>query len=102
MTIPDLTAVKGYLGETSWSDDDIQDALDAETAAQAQYCSEASITAYPDDLGQALKRRTARNLAMRSVQLGIVGSGTDTPMRTSALDAEVRRYERPYQKVTVM
>lgn len=98
-TLPDLDAVKDYLGDTSWSDADIQDALDEEYDLQVKACGDRS-AAYPAPLAGALKRRVARNLAMRAVTLGFVGADTDTgPVRVGGLDAEIRRKEAPYRKL---
>lgn len=96
--LPDLDDVKDYLGSTSWSDTEIQDALDAETAAQRARCRIPS--EYPDDLAQALKRRVARNLAARAVPVATFTSfdGGGTSARVPAVDAEVRRLEGPYRR----
>ncbi len=76
---------------------DVQDAYDAEKAAQAHVCR---VDPYAADLAQALKRRVARNLAMRNIPLGIqmdeVGG-----IRVGSNDPEVRRLEAPYRKVYV-
>lgn len=100
-TVPDLTAVKAYLGSTSASDATISDALAAEIAAQRSRCR--IPVAYPADLAQALKRRVARNLAARAVPLAVL-TGVDQgggAVRIPALDAEVRRLEAPYRRLTV-
>lgn len=98
--IPDLAAVKAYLGQTSYSDDDIADELASETALQTKACGDRS-AAYPAPLAEALKRRVARALAMRPVLLGL----TDTPdggaERVARLDQEVRRKEGPYRRLVV-
>jgi hypothetical protein len=96
--MPDLTKVKTYLGDTSWSDDEITDALTAEAAAQRSRCR---IPAnYPDDLAQALKRRVARNLAARAVPVATFTSfeGGATSSRVPMLDAEITRFEAPYRR----
>jgi hypothetical protein len=98
--MPNLTAVKTYLRETSFTDADIQDALDAEAAAQRDVCR---IPAnYPTSLRQALLRRVMRNLAMRTLPLAVLESdaeGGDTVL--PGRDPEVRRYEGPYRKLIV-
>lgn len=101
--MPTVANIKGYLdsaGGTSWDDAEIQDALDAETLAQARVCNIPA--AYPDDLAQALKRRVARNLAARQVPIAQVTSfdGGQTVQRVQRLDAEVIRFEGPFLKVT--
>jgi hypothetical protein len=98
---PDLSAVKSYLGDTSATDEEISDALAAETQAQARVCT---IPAdYPDDLAQALKRRVARNLAARSVPVATFTSfeGGGTSARVPMLDAEIARFERPFPRLGV-
>jgi hypothetical protein len=102
--LPDLAEVKNYLGTSvtvHHDDATIQDALDAETAAQAKVCRIGAV--YSFDLRQALKRRVQRNLAMRQLPLAVlqgdaeVGDNTVLP----GMDPEVRRFERPYRKVVV-
>ncbi len=90
----------GYLGANSWTDDEIQDALDAEAAAQRSLCEVPAD--YPGDMRQALLRRTARNLAMRKMPLAVLrgdadGGDTILPGR----DPEVRRLESPYRRMVV-
>ena len=98
--MPNLAAVKLYLRETSFSDPDVQDALDAEAAAQRDVCR---IPAnYPTSLRQALLRRVMRNLAMRPLPLAVLtgdAEGGDTVL--PGRDPEVRRFEGPYRKVAV-
>jgi len=90
----------GYLRETSWPDEQIQDALDAETSAQAGMCRIPPL--YADDLRQALMRRVAVNLARRGLPLmvlrGDAEAGDTVP---PSRDSEVRRLEGPYRKLTV-
>lgn len=96
--MPSLSMVKIYLGDTSWSDADITDALAAETAAQRRRCRVPAV--YPDDLAQALKRRVARNLAARSVPIAEFTSfdGGGTSRRVPTLDAEITRFEGPFRR----
>lgn len=99
--MPDLDAAAGYLGETSATDDEITDALDAEAAAQRGQCRVPA--AYPADLRQALLRRVARNLAMRGIPLAVLqgdaegGDSTVLPGR----DPEVQRFEKPWRKLVM-
>jgi hypothetical protein len=101
-TLPDLAAVLAYLGEDdSHTPQEVQDALDAETAAQARHCT---IPAdYPEDLAQALKRRVARNLAARAVPVATFTSfeGGGTSARVPKLDAEITRFEAPFPRLAV-
>lgn len=91
----------GYLGETSWSDDDVQGALDAELAAQRRMCRVPAT--YPADMREAALRRVARNLAMRRLPLAVLrgdGEGGDANVLPGQ-DPEIRRLERPYRRVKV-
>lgn len=99
--VPDLAAVKAYLGvDHTWSDADIADALAAETAAQSRRCL---VTPYEVDLGQALKRRVARNLAARAVQVTTYTSfeGGASTQRVPTRDPEINRLEGPFIKAVV-
>lgn len=100
-SMPTLVDVKAYLGPTSFGDAEITDALNAEAASQRRLCQ---IPAdYPADLAQALKRRVARNLALRGLPLAVLrgdsegGDSTVLPGR----DPEVKRLEAGYRRVTV-
>jgi hypothetical protein len=96
--MPTLSTVKAYLGDTSWSDAEITDALNAETAAQRARCRVPAV--YTDDLAQALQRRVARNLAARAVPVATFTSfeGGTTSARVPQLDAEITRFEAPYRR----
>lgn len=99
MAAPTLPEVKSYLGsDHSWTDAEINDALTAETAAQARRCKVPD--PYPSDLGQALKRRCARNLAARNVPVVQFTSfeGGGSTARVPKLDAEIARFEGPFAK----
>lgn len=93
-----LAEVKTYLGSTSWTDPEIQDALDAELAAQDVVCRQSTV--YPPDLKQALKRRVARNLALRALPVGIQASDTGATY-VAGRDPEIRRLEAPYRRLVV-
>ena len=70
--VPDLAAVKAYLGpDHSWSDEEIQDALTAQAADQAGRLRPTSLTAYPDPLPEALCRRVQVALALKPLPLGV-------------------------------
>ena len=96
--MPSLATVKAYLGDTSWTDAEITDALAAESSAQRARCRVPAV--YPDDLAQALKRRVARNLAARAVPIATFTSfeGGGTSARVPQLDAEIQRFEAPYRR----
>lgn len=95
-----VAQMRGYLVDTSADDGEIADALDAERFAQASRCR---IDTYTPDLLQALKRRVARNLAARRVPVATFTAfdGGQTSQRVPANDAEVRRLEAPYRRLTV-
>lgn len=95
---PTLADVKTYLGQNSASDATVQDALDAETAAQRATCRIPAV--YSADLAQALKRRVARNLAVRNIPLAVFQGDADSGSLTPPnKDPEVRRLEAPYRKL---
>lgn len=100
--LPDLSAVWAYLGDdNSYTSEEVGNALAAETAAQARRCR--IPVDYPADLGEALKRRVARNLAARAVPVATFTSfdGGGTSARVPSVDAEVRRLEAPYLRLPV-
>lgn len=108
---PDLTDVKAYLGtDHSWSDTEVQSALDAETAAQVRACSlpvdpdPLNPLPYPADLAEALCRRVAANLANRSLPLGVSAAISEAAISTTRVgggDREVRRLEAPWRRLVV-
>jgi len=100
--MPDLAAVKAYLGDTSWTDAEITSALTAETAAQQARCRIPAT--YGPDLAEALKRRVARNLAARAVPLATYTSfegGGGTSTKVPWTDPEIRRLESRYRRWAV-
>jgi hypothetical protein len=97
---PDDDEDLGYLGRTSATDTQIQDALDAEAANQRKICVVPA--AYGPDLRQALMRRVARNLAMQRIPLAVLQGDADTGSTIPpGSDPEVRRFERPYRRLPV-
>lgn len=100
MPAPDLTAAKAYLGQlaVNFTDGQIQEALAAETAAQA---AAINVGSYPADVTQALLRRVHRNLAMRNVPLGVQSDGEGGGIRLGSTDPEIRRLEAPHRKRAV-
>lgn len=86
--MPVVADVVEYLGATSHSEETIQDALDAEAAAQRAVCRVGGV--YPPDLRQALLRRVARNLAMRQLPLAIPQG--DSEISTGFFQAATRRF----------
>lgn len=99
--MPAAGDVVDYMGATSHTLDEVQDALDAEAAAQRHVCRVRAV--YPADLRQALLRRVMRNLELRTLPLAVLqgdaeaGSNTVLPGR----DPEVRRLEAPHRKLVV-
>ena len=86
---------------TSSRASEIQQALDAERAAQARACN---LDNYGPDLREALYRRVAVNLAGRAVPLALftsfeTGGGVST--RATGSDPVVRRLENPYRRLVV-
>jgi hypothetical protein len=110
-TIPDLTAVKAFLGsDHSWSDAEIESALAAQVGNQSKRCSiptdEMDPTWMPDPLVEALLRRTQVALALKPLPLGFVEiAGGDVGIASRAgspsTDPLVRDLERPYRKLVL-
>lgn len=96
--MPTTDHVANYLreGAASWETEDLQDALDAEAAAQRAVCRVGAV--YPDDLRQALLRRVQRNLAMRGQPSVVTPDENSNVSVTPTRDPEVRRLEGPYRK----
>lgn len=102
MPAPDLETVTAYLGDSSsWTPDEIQGALDAETVAQARVCRIPED--YPADLAEALCRRVSRNLALRALPLGVQTSISEAAVATTRIgwDADIKRLEGPFRKLVV-
>jgi hypothetical protein len=98
--MPVVADVVDYLGETSHTTDEIQDALDAESAAQRARCRVGAV--YPDDLRQALLRRVMRNLALRQLPLAVLQGDADAGNTVlPGVDQEVRRLEAPHRRLVV-
>lgn len=100
--LPDVTACRAFDPENLRNrvDADVQDALDAEAAAQRAKCTIRAT--YPADLAEALKRRVQVNLAMRPVPLAMATGDADAgPTMLPTNDPMVRRLEGPYRRRTV-
>lgn len=97
--MPDTDAVDLYLGEGehSWTDEQLQSALDAEAAAQRSVCRVPA--AYPADLREALLRRVGANLARRKLLLQGEATDSEFPQVLPGRDPEVRRLEAPFRKL---
>lgn len=99
--MPDLDETRAYLrydvDDTS-RDSEIQNALNAEQAAQRAVCRVPA--AYPADLREALLRRVARNLALRGLPLAVLqGDGEAGDTILPGRDPEVKRLEAPHRRM---
>lgn len=103
MPAPNAADVEVYLGPTSYTSTQIDAALTAELAAQTRVCrTPPADAAWPDDLAEALKRRVARNLAMRGIPLAMFqGDADGGPLIPPGRDPEVRRLEGPHRRLPV-
>lgn len=100
-TVEDCAYYLAASGMTSWSDEEIAAALAAEGAAQAAKCLVPAANApWPPDLAEALRRRVARNLAMRKLPLGVAMTDIAST-RITGQDVETARLESPYRKWVV-
>jgi len=101
-TLSDVTVaqMRAYLGDTTATDQDLKDVLLAEQSAQADRCI---IDPYTPALREALLRRISRNLAARAVPIAIFNSfeGGSSSFRIPKVDAEIARFEAPYQKMVI-
>ncbi len=100
--MPTTDDVAKYLGDVAaqYDTETLQDALDAEAAAQRGVCRIRAV--YPADLREALLRRVHRNLEMRSLPLAVLRGDAEAGSTTlPGSDPEVRRLERPHRKLTV-
>lgn len=102
--MPDAAAVAAYLGAeaASWTDEEVEDELASESAAQRRVCRVPA--EFPADLRKALIRRTARALFMRRQMTELPRSDGDVelpPLVPPGNDPEVRRYEKPWRKLVM-
>lgn len=98
--MPDVDAVNDYMGEHSFTDQQVQRALDQEIAAQFRVCRVPA--AYPPDLAGALLRRVQRALAMLFLALAVRETQEgESQIVVPGRDPEVRRLEAPWRRVTV-
>lgn len=101
MTAPTTEDVQTYLGDTSYNAEEITAVLAAEKAAQAARCRVPADDAdWSADLTEALLRRCARNLALRSTPVSQVeGDAEVGGFKPRIVDNEVRRLEAPWRKL---
>ncbi|NGN92649.1 hypothetical protein G5C66_07850 [Nocardioides sp. KC13] len=110
-TIPDLAAVKTYLGtDHSWSDSEIEDTLNAQVGDQAKKCTVPTDaedpTWMPDALAQALLRRTHVALSLKALPLAVQVTLSDVNaaqvrVGSPSKDPLVYDLERPYRKLVL-
>jgi hypothetical protein len=89
-------------GGASWTDAQIQSALDTESAAQAATCRVGAT--YSADLREALLRRVLCNLARRGLPLAVLQGDAEagsSSVMPPGRDPEVRRLEGPYRRLAV-
>lgn len=102
---PSKEDVLTYLGTVPWAPDQVEDAYNAEVAAQVNVIEfgDPEPTDYPADLAEALKRRVARNLALRNLPLGTQTSATDAGVAVARIgdDREIARLEGPYLRLGI-
>lgn len=111
MKVPTLQEVRDWtaLTQAAISDDLLDGVRLSELEVQARTCWLGTPdqvadpnAAYPADLRQALYRRCARQVAARSIPLGLVDSGGEyTPARVPTWDAEITRLEASRRIVAV-
>jgi hypothetical protein len=97
--MPELLDVQDYLGDSaaSWTDDQIQAALDSEAQAQRDRCKIPA--SYNHALRNALLRRCQVNLTKQGLPLALPqGDAGIGPSILPANDPEVRRLEGPWRK----
>lgn len=97
--LPGLDDIDAYLGDHSFTDEQLQDALDAEAAAQRGVCRVPAVL--PSDLRQALLRRVQRNLAMRPQPFAMLVDGDGVQSVIPGNDPEVRRLERRHRRLVM-
>lgn len=107
--VPDLAAVKEYLGgesDHSWEDEEIQAALTAQVGDQAARLKATAVATYPDPLPLALCRRVHVALALKALPLGVQVTVSETNAATTRVgspgrDPLVRELEAPYRRRVV-
>jgi hypothetical protein len=110
MALPTVEDVTSYLNgrdgaASSWDAGEVENAYNAELANQkthvriTYFIDDGDL--YTSDLAEALKRRVARNLAMRGVPLAVLQGDESSPVFITRLDSEIRRYEGPYKKLVI-
>lgn len=102
--IPDLAAVKDYLGsDHSWSDDQISATLLAQVGDQAAKIRTQDPAEFPDPLAHALCRRVHVALELKALPLGMQVTVSETNVAQTRVmspskDPVVVDLETPYRK----
>lgn len=98
---PSLDDVRAWIQIPASVVDDaqLQRVLDGEMAVQAQLCSvPVDPEPLPDELVQALYRRVARVIRLRSLPTGMVGDSDEFgPIQAARHDAEITRLEATHR-----
>lgn len=98
--MPSVETCNNYMGDHSWSDDDVQEMLDQERSNQFRVCRVPA--AYPADLRGALHRRVQRALALKTLPLAVKESVEgESQLVLPGNDPEVRRLERPWRRLPI-
>lgn len=106
--IPTLEDARAWVGvsTSAISDEDLAQILDAEAEIQARLLElpddpdpdTGEEATYPDPLARALLRRVQRQVAAKSLPLGMMGgdAGEWAPVGLQSWDAEIQRLEASY------
>lgn len=99
--LPNIDDVKAYLGQEAqrWTDEELDDTLEAETDIQANKCR--VIDPYPAALRRALLRRVMRALATKQNAFGVSLAVDGETSFVPRWDGEIRRLEAPYRRLVV-
>lgn len=98
--MPTADDVTSYMGDHSYTDEQVTEMLRQETAAQFRVCRVPA--AYPADLRGAVLRRTQRALALLALPLAVSQTvDGESQMVVPGNDPEVRRLERPWRRLAI-
>lgn len=106
MAVPTLSEIRDWceIEVDSMDDEMLQAVVDGELDEQAGACRvPIDPDEYPAALAQALKRRVARECALRGVPLGVINGIADGGAgisRVSGIDRDIQRLERRYLRLT--
>lgn len=105
---PTIAELREYTYQThnvSLSDEELEEALQAEIELQSDRCKVPAVspeTTLPYSLKQALKRRVARNIVLRAQPGGVIvgiADGAVGMSRVAGEDREIDRLEKRYRKL---